>query len=168
MVALERGGVTVSGVSALPTYHRGVADHQFLFVNGRPVKYGFLVGSVRGAFADLVSRDRHPVVALFVELPPAEVDVNVHPAKTEVRFREPAMIRGMIVSGLKRALDEAGFRSVQRPSAEALGNWQQEPISSPTPIRSEEHTSELQSLMRISYAVFCLKKKKKTKHGRQH
>src|SRR3546814_177943 len=134
MVALEREGVTVSGVAALPTYHRGVADHQFLFVNGRPVKDRLLVGSVRGAYADLLARDRHPVVALFVDLPPAEVDVNVHPAKTEVRFREPAMIRGMIVSGLKRALDEAGFRSVQRPSAEALGNWQQEPISSPTPI----------------------------------
>src|SRR3546814_8953917 len=112
MVALEREGVTVSGVAALPTYHRGVADHQFLFVNGRPVKDRLLVGSVRGAYADLLARDRHPVVALFVDLPPAEVDVNVHPAKTEVRFR-----------------------------------------------RSEEHTSELQSLMRISYAVFCLKKK---------
>jgi DNA mismatch repair protein MutL len=85
-----------------------------------------------------LARDRHPVVALFIDLPPGEVDVNVHPAKTEVRFREPAMIRGMIVSGLKRALDEAGFRSVQRASAEALGNWRQEPVAalhdSPTPI----------------------------------
>ncbi|MBK5265601.1 MAG: DNA mismatch repair protein MutL, partial [Alphaproteobacteria bacterium] len=93
-----------------------------------------LVGSVRGAYADLLARDRHPVVALFIDLPPGEVDVNVHPAKTEVRFREPAMIRGMIVSGLKRALDEAGFRSVQRPSAGALGNWQLEPMASPSPI----------------------------------
>src|SRR3546814_11175895 len=106
MVALEREGWTVSGVASLPTYHRGVADHQFLFVNGRPVKDRLLVGSVRGAYADLLARDRHPVVALFVDLPPAEVDVNVHPAKTEVRFREPAMIRGMIVSGLKRALED--------------------------------------------------------------
>src|SRR3546814_12051308 len=124
MVALEREGVTVSVVAALPTYHRGVADHQFLFVNGRPVKDRLLVGSVRGAYADLLARDRHPVVALFVDLPPAAVDVNVHPAKTEVRFREPAMILGMIVSGLKRAMDEAGFSSVQPPSAEALGNCQ--------------------------------------------
>lgn len=133
IVSLERENVAVSGVAGLPTYHRGVADHQFLFVNGRPVKDRLLVGSVRGAYADLLARDRHPVVALFVDLPPGEVDVNVHPAKTEVRFREPAMIRGMIVSGLKRALDEAGFRSVQRPSAEALGNWRHEPAS-PTPI----------------------------------
>lgn len=140
VVSLEREGVSVSGVAGLPTYHRGVADHQFLFVNGRPVKDRLLVGAVRGAYADLLARDRHPVVALFIDLPPGEVDVNVHPAKTEVRFREPAMIRGMIVSGLKRALDEAGFRSVQRPSAEALGNWRQEPITSlpgsPTPIGS--------------------------------
>ena len=137
VVSLEREGVSVSGVAGLPTYHRGVADHQFLFVNGRPVKDRLLVGAVRGAYADLLARDRHPVVALFVDLPPGEVDVNVHPAKTEVRFREPAMIRGMIVSGLKRALDEAGFRSVQRPSVEALGNWRQEPVAapqSPTPI----------------------------------
>ena len=138
VVSLEREGVSVSGVVGLPTYHRGVADHQFLFVNGRPVKDRLLVGAVRGAYADLLARDRHPVVALFIDLPPGEVDVNVHPAKTEVRFREPAMIRGMIVSGLKRALDEAGFRSVQRPSARALGNWRQEPMASlpdsPTPI----------------------------------
>ena len=134
VVSLEREGVTISGVAGLPTYNRGVADHQFLFVNGRPVKDRLLVGAVRGAYADQLARDRHPVVALFVDLPPGEVDVNVHPAKTEVRFREPAMIRGMIVSGLKRALDEAGFRSVQRPAAEALGNWRQEPLASPTPI----------------------------------
>ena len=133
VVSLEREGVTISGVAGLPTYNRGVADHQFLFVNGRPVKDRLLVGAVRGAYADQLARDRHPVVALFVDLPPGEVDVNVHPAKTEVRFREPAMIRGMIVSGLKRALDEAGFRSVQRPAAEALGNWRQEPLASPTP-----------------------------------
>lgn len=134
IVSLERENVAVTGVAGLPTYHRGVADHQFLFVNGRPVKDRLLVGAVRGAYADLLARDRHPVVALFIELPAGEVDVNVHPAKTEVRFREPSLIRGMIVSGLKRALDEAGFRSVQRPSAEALGNWRQEPLASPTPI----------------------------------
>ncbi|MGK2912635.1 MAG: DNA mismatch repair endonuclease MutL [Sphingobium sp.] len=133
VIALEREGVRLAGVAGLPTYHRGVADHQFLFVNGRPVRDRLLVGAVRGAYADLLARDRHPVVALFLDLPPGEVDVNVHPAKTEVRFREPAMIRGMIVSGLKRALDEAGFRSVQRADPSALGAWQQEPLS-PTPI----------------------------------
>ncbi|RVT41153.1 DNA mismatch repair endonuclease MutL [Sphingobium algorifonticola] len=133
VITYVRDGISLSGVAGLPTYHRGVADHQFLFVNGRPVRDRLLAGAVRGAYADLLARDRHPVVALFLDLPPSEVDVNVHPAKTEVRFREPAMIRGMIVSGLKRALDEAGFRSVQRADPHALGMWRAEPVS-PTPI----------------------------------
>ena len=88
-----------------------------------------LVGAVRGAYAEMLARDRHPVVALFIEMPPELVDVNVHPAKTEVRFREPAMIRGMIVSGLRKALDEGGFRAVQRPAESALSNWQREPAA---------------------------------------
>lgn len=126
-VDLAREEVRLSGVAGLPTYNRGVADHQFLFVNGRPVKDRLLVGAVRGAYAEMLARDRHPIVALFIDMPPELVDVNVHPAKTEVRFREPAMIRGMIVSGLRRALDEGGFRAVQRPAESALANWQTEP-----------------------------------------
>jgi len=124
----EREGVRLGGVASLPTYNRGVADHQFLFVNGRPVKDRLLIGAVRGAYAEMLARDRHAVVALFIDLPPTQVDVNVHPAKTEVRFREPALIRGMIISGLRHALDQSGFRAVQRPSADALAAWQQEPI----------------------------------------
>ena len=124
----EREGVRLGGVASLPTYNRGVADHQFLFVNGRPVKDRLLIGAVRGAYAEMLARDRHAVVALFLDLPPTQVDVNVHPAKTEVRFRDPALIRGMIVSGLRHALDQSGFRAVQRPSADALSAWQQEPI----------------------------------------
>jgi DNA mismatch repair protein MutL len=120
--------VRLGGVASLPTYNRGVADHQFLFVNGRPVKDRLLIGAVRGAYAEMLARDRHAVVALFIDLPPTQVDVNVHPAKTEVRFREPALIRGMIISGLRHALDQSGFRAVQRPSADALAAWQQEPI----------------------------------------
>ena len=127
-VDLEREGVRLTGVAGLPTYNRGVADHQFLFVNGRPVKDRLLVGAVRGAYAEMLARDRHPIVALFIDMQPEFVDVNVHPAKTEVRFREPAMIRGMIVSGLRRALDEGGFRAVQRPAESALKNWQTEPL----------------------------------------
>lgn len=122
-----RGTAKLEGVASLPTFNRGVADHQYLFVNGRPVKDRLLVGAVRGAYQDLLARDRHPVLALFLTVPAGNVDVNVHPAKTEVRFREPAAIRGLIVGGLRHALDEAGFRSVQRPSAAALGNWQAEP-----------------------------------------
>jgi len=127
-VDLQREDIRLTGVAGLPTYNRGVADHQFLFVNGRPVKDRLLVGAVRGAYAEMLARDRHPVVALFIDMPPELVDVNVHPAKTEVRFREPAMIRGMIVSGLRKALDEGGFRAVQRPAESALSRWQSEPV----------------------------------------
>lgn len=123
-----RGEVRLEGVAGLPTFHRGVADHQFLFVNGRPVRDRVLVGAVRAAYQDLLARDRHPVVALFVTLPGSEVDVNVHPAKTEVRFREPSLVRGLIVGGLRAALDGAGHRSAQRPSAAALAQWQSEPM----------------------------------------
>ena len=123
-----RGEIRLGGVAALPTFHRGVADHQYLFVNGRPVRDRLLVGAVRGAYQDLLARDRHPVVALFLELPTSEVDVNVHPAKTEVRFREAGLVRGLVVGGLRAALDAAGFRSVQRPSAAALGAWTAEPV----------------------------------------
>ena len=133
IVSLERAGVRLSGVASLPTYNRGVGDHQYLFVNGRPVRDRLLIGAVRGAYADMLARDRHPVVALFLDVPPSEVDVNVHPAKTEVRFREPALIRGMIVSGLRRALDAEGFRAVQMADPAALGAWRSEPVS-PTPI----------------------------------
>ncbi len=124
-----RGEVRLEGVIGLPTFNRGVADHQYLFVNGRPVRDRLLAGSVRAAYQDLLARDRYPVVALFITLPGQEVDVNVHPAKTEVRFREPSLVRGLIVGGLRAALDDAGHRSVQRPSASALGNWQSEPMA---------------------------------------
>ncbi|MEN2712715.1 DNA mismatch repair endonuclease MutL [Sphingomonas sp. NPDC092331] len=125
-VDFEREGIMLGGVAGLPTFNRGVADHQYLFVNGRPVKDRLLIGALRGAYAEMLARDRHPVVALFLDVPPDQVDVNVHPAKTEVRFRDPALVRGMIVSGLRRALDEAGHRSAQRPSEAALGMWTSE------------------------------------------
>ncbi|SMF78403.1 DNA mismatch repair endonuclease MutL [Allosphingosinicella indica] len=121
-----RGDMRLGGVAGLPTFNRGVADHQYLFVNGRPVKDRLLIGAVRGAYAEMIPRDRHPLLALFVDLPASEVDVNVHPAKTEVRFRDPGGVRGLIVGGLRHALDAAGHRSAQRPSAAALGNWQTE------------------------------------------
>jgi DNA mismatch repair protein MutL len=122
----EREGIRLGGVAGLPTFHRGVADHQYLFVNGRPVKDRLLIGAVRGAYQDMLARDRHPVLALFIDIPTSEVDVNVHPAKTEVRFREPSLVRGLIVGGLRAALDSAGHRSAQQPSAGALGLWKSE------------------------------------------
>ncbi|MEG3122447.1 DNA mismatch repair endonuclease MutL [Sphingomonas sp. GB1N7] len=125
-VDLEREGLRLGGIAGLPTFNRGIADHQYLFVNGRPVKDRLLIGAIRGAYAEMMPRDRHAMVALFLDVPNDAVDVNVHPAKTEVRFREPAMVRGLIVSGLRRALDEAGHRSVQRPSEDAMAAWTSE------------------------------------------
>jgi DNA mismatch repair protein MutL len=136
-IDFHREDLVLGGVAGLPTFNRGVADHQYLFVNGRPVKDRLLVGAVRGAYAEMLARDRHPVVALFLEIPPDQVDVNVHPAKTEVRFRDPALVRGMIVSGLRRALDEAGHRSAQRPSEAALGMWQPGSFANPSPSADE-------------------------------
>ncbi len=132
VIDVQRGEARLTGVAGLPTYNRGVADHQYLFVNGRPVKDRLLIGAVRGAYSDMLARDRHAVLALFLDLPPQEVDVNVHPAKTEVRFRDPAFIRSFLVSGLRHALEGAGQRSAQAPSAAAMGNWQAEPIAPAT------------------------------------
>ena len=140
-VDFERDGVRLGGVAGLPTFNRGVADHQYLFVNGRPVKDRLLMGAIRGAYAEMLARDRHAVVALFLDLPASEVDVNVHPAKTEVRFREPQMIRGMIVSGLRRALDAAGHRSMQRASDAAMAGWHSEALPDRHPRESAEPAS---------------------------
>ena len=118
-----RDGLRLTGVVSLPTFNRGMADHQFLFVNDRPVKDRLLVGSLRAAYRDLLARDRHPVAALFVHVPTSEVDINVHPAKTEVRFRDPTAVRGLIVGGLRAALDEAGHRSVAHVQAAAPVQW---------------------------------------------
>lgn len=128
-VDVERGPLRLTGVAGLPTYNRGVADHQYLFVNGRPVKDRLLTGAVRGAYSDMLARDRHAVLALFLELPPEEVDVNVHPAKTEVRFRDAAGVRGFIVSALREALASGDRRSAQAPSDSAMARWQSEPAS---------------------------------------
>jgi len=117
----EREGIRLTGLAGLPTYSRGNAQHQYLFVNGRPVRDKLLAGAVRGAYADFLARDRHPVLALFVDLPPALVDVNVHPAKAEVRFRDAGLVRGLIVSGLRHALAEAGHRASTSVSQAALG-----------------------------------------------
>ncbi len=119
-IDLDREGLGLGGLAGIPTYNRGIADHQYLFVNQRPVKDRLLIGALRGAYQDLLARDRHPVVALFLSVPHDFVDVNVHPAKTEVRFRDAALVRGMIVSGLRRALDAAGHRASTTVSAAAL------------------------------------------------
>lgn len=106
-----RDGLRLTGFAALPTYSRGAAVAQFLFVNGRPVKDKLLTGALRAAYFDFLSRDRHPAAALFITCDPHLVDMNVHPAKSEVRFRDPSLARALIVSGLRHALTEAGHRA---------------------------------------------------------
>lgn len=119
-----RDGIRLSGFAGLPTYSRGNTQHQFLFVNGRPVRDRLLLGAIRGAYQDFLARDRHPVAALYLDVPPEQVDVNVHPAKTEVRFRAPGVVRGLIVSALRHALAEAGHRASTTVSDYALGRIQ--------------------------------------------
>jgi DNA mismatch repair protein MutL len=118
-----REGLGLAGVVSLPTFNRGVAGQQFLFVNSRPVKDRLLVGALRAAYRDLIARDRHPIAALFLTVPLEEVDVNVHPAKTEVRFRDPQAIRGLIVGGLRSALEQESQRSAAREQAAAPVVW---------------------------------------------
>ncbi len=117
----EREGLRLTGFAALPTYSRGAAVAQFLFVNGRPVRDKLLVGALRAAYFDFLSRDRHPAAALFLSCDPHLVDVNVHPAKSEVRFREPGVARGLIVSALRHALAEAGHRASNTVAGATLG-----------------------------------------------
>jgi DNA mismatch repair protein MutL len=116
----QRDAMELTGFAALPTFNRGTSADQYLFVNNRPVRDKLLLGAVKGAYQDVLAHDRHPVVALFVTLPADEVDVNVHPAKAEVRFRDSSAIRGLIVGAIKHALAEAGFRASNSVSSDAL------------------------------------------------
>jgi DNA mismatch repair protein MutL len=127
----EREGLHLSGLAALPTYSRGAAVAQYLFVNGRPVRDKLLIGALRAAYGDFLGRDRHPVAALFLDCDPQRVDVNVHPAKAEVRFREPGLARGLIVSALRHALAEAGHRASSTVSGAMLGALRPEPAAWP-------------------------------------
>ena len=123
-ITSEREGIELSGYAGLPTLHRKTPQHQYLFVNNRPVKDRILNGCVRAAYADVLARDRHALAALFLTLDPEEVDVNVHPAKAEIRFKDPAMVRSLIISSLKHALHEHGFKASSSVSNYALGAMQ--------------------------------------------
>jgi DNA mismatch repair protein MutL len=123
----ERDGIRLTGFAALPTYSRGAAVEQFLFVNGRPVRDKLLIGALRAAYMDVLSRDRHPAAVLNLTCDPERVDVNVHPAKAEVRFREPGVARGLIVSALRHALAGAGHRASSTVAGLTLGALRTEP-----------------------------------------
>ncbi len=127
-IEAEREGVRLSGFAGLPTLNRGNAQMQYLFVNGRPVKDRMLNGVIRAAYQDFLARDRHPMAALFVDLDPEYVDVNVHPAKTEVRFRDAQNVRGLIIGALRHALAAAGHRASTTVAGYALGKVQSEPV----------------------------------------
>jgi DNA mismatch repair protein MutL len=131
----NREGFRLTGFAGLPTLNRPTGQHQYLFVNGRPVRDKLLAGAVRGAYQDFLARDRHPMVALFLEAPTALVDVNVHPAKTEVRFRDAGIVRGLIVGALRTALSAAGHRASTTVSDAALGAFRPHTgYSSPLPM----------------------------------
>ena len=126
-IEAERAGLRLTGYAALPTYSRGAAVAQFVFVNGRPVRDKQLQGALRAGYSDVLARDRHPAVALFLDCDPALVDVNVHPAKSEVRFRDPGLARGLVVSALRHALAEGGHRAASTVGDAALGAFRPEP-----------------------------------------
>ncbi len=152
-VAAEREGVRLDGQVGLPTYNRANSLSQYLFVNGRPVRDKLFTGAVRGAYSEVLARDRHPVVALFLSIDPHQIDVNVHPAKTEIRFRDAGLVRGLIVGAIREALAAAGHRAAStggvatlaalrsgaggsgmRPAAPANWDWRaspQRPVAMP-------------------------------------
>ena len=111
----------MTGYAGLPTLNKRTSSHQFLFVNGRPVQDKLLYGAVRAAYSDFLAYDRHPFVVLFLNAPGTSLDVNVHPAKSEVRFQEPGLVRGLIIGALKKALVEAGYQTSSTISNAALG-----------------------------------------------
>ncbi|WP_041578557.1 DNA mismatch repair endonuclease MutL [Bartonella vinsonii] len=125
----ERESVRLTGFTCLPSFNRSNSLHQFAYVNGRPVRDKFLWGAVRGAYADVMTRDRYPVSILFIDLPPADVDVNVHPTKADVRFRDPGFIRGLVVGAIREALHKTGVRPTSTRSEAMLAAFQtQQPL----------------------------------------
>ncbi|MGF1659399.1 MAG: DNA mismatch repair endonuclease MutL [Rubrimonas sp.] len=150
-IEAERDGLILTGYAALPTYSRGAGVAEHLFVNGRPVRDRMMVGALRAGYADLLPKDRRPAAALFFACDPERVDVNVHPAKTEVRFREPGVARGLMVSALRHALAEAGWRASSTLGTAALGALRPEGAPSWAP---RPHLARPSAELREAAAVF--------------
>ena len=125
----RRENLRLSGYAGLPTFNRANSLQQFLFVNGRPLRDPALASALRAAYADVLARDRYPVAALFLEAPAAEVDVNVHPAKLEVRFRDPGLVRGLLIGAVRDALAAEGFRAASTGGTATLAAFRPEPAS---------------------------------------
>ena len=136
-IEAEREGIRLTGYAGLPTFNRANSQMQFVFVNRRPVQDRLLTGALRGAYVDFLARNRHPVVALFLEVPPEAVDVNVHPSKAEVRFRDAGLVRGLVVGTLRHALAEAGHRASTTVATAALGSFR----SGGSDFRSPHHAT---------------------------
>ncbi len=134
-LSTERQGVKLTGRISLPTYNVGTSLDQYLFVNGRAVKDKFMLGAVRAAYRDVLARDRYPVVTLFLELSSEDVDVNVHPAKAEVRYRDNALVRGLIVSSIRHALHQSGPQTSSSLGIQTLSSFRQN-ISYPSSMPS--------------------------------
>ena len=143
-VAAEREGLRLYGYIGLPTLNRGNAQAQYLFVNGRPVRDRMLHGALRASYQDVLASNRYPYVALFLDVPRTEVDVNVHPAKAEVRFRDAGLVRGLLIGAIRHALAESGHRASSSVATAALGAFQ--PGAQPFFMRPHHAISAMQTL----------------------
>ncbi|MBM3468246.1 MAG: DNA mismatch repair endonuclease MutL [Alphaproteobacteria bacterium] len=151
LVLLEREGLKVKGHISIPTFNRSNASLQYLFVNGRPVKDKILSAAVRIAYQDFLASNRHPVLALFLEVDPVSVDINVHPAKAEVRFRDSGLVRGVLISALKNALQEAAYRSSTTIAQDAIVAFQEPVAVSSWPQKTYSGSSSYKHASRFAF-----------------
>src|SRR5690606_35272627 len=136
-----REGVRLTGHVSIPSFSRANALQQYAYVNGRPVRDKLIAGAIRGAFADVLPRDRHAVSVLFLTLDPGTVDVNVRPAKADVRFRDPGLVRGLIVGSIRQALEGAGIRAATTGAAGMMAAFRPGPAPYAHPAAAADHRS---------------------------
>ena len=154
----EREGIRLSGLVSIPAFNRANALQQYAYVNGRPVKDKLIAGAIRGAYADALARDRHAVAALFIDIDPRLVDVNVHPAKADVRFRDPGLVRGLIVGAIRQALAAAGIRPATSGSAGLVAAFRPGAASYAHPGPADEHRSRFAEFRAGPAATYDLRR----------